>query len=61
MGQHGRRDSAWISGAGEKADGNSRESIEWDLKANTVYLIRVTAKNSNNICLRFIWYEDLGV
>lgn len=52
--------SAWIVGSGEKSGGSTRESIEWDLKSNTTYLIRVTAKNANNICLRFIWYEDLG-
>lgn len=53
--------SAWISGAGEKSGGQARESVEWDLAPNTVYLVRVTAKNTNNICLRFQWYEDLGV
>lgn len=53
--------SAWITGSGEKAGGNTRESIEWDLKANTVYLARIISKNANNICARFIWYEDLGV
>ena len=52
--------SAWIVGSGEKSGGSTRESIEWDLKSNTTYLIRVTAKNANNISLRFIWYEDLG-
>ena len=53
--------SAWISGSGEKSGGQTRESVEWDLAPNTVYLVRVTGKNSNNICLRFQWYEDLGV
>ncbi|MBK7366192.1 MAG: hypothetical protein IPI97_14840 [Nitrosomonas sp.] len=53
--------SAWISGSGEKSGGQSRESVEWDLAPNKVYLVRVTAKNANNVCLRFIWYEDLGV
>lgn len=53
--------SAWIVGSGQKAGGQSRESIEWDLKSNTVYLIQVVSKNASNICMRFIWYEDLGV
>ncbi len=53
--------AAWISGSGEKAGGNARENVEWDLKAATVYLVRVTAKNGNNVCLRFQWYEDGGV
>lgn len=53
--------SAWIVGSGEKSGGNGRDSIEWDLKANTVYLVRVVAKNGNNIALRAQWYEDLGV
>lgn len=50
-----------IAGSGEKAGGSSREANEWDLKANTVYLFRVTAKNANNVAVRFQWYEDLGV
>jgi hypothetical protein len=50
-----------IIGSGEKAGGSGRESTEWDLKANTVYLVRITAKNAINVCARFNWYEDLGV
>lgn len=54
--------STWIVGAGKKTGGGSRESLEWDLKANTVYLIRITAKaTGDNVCSRMIWYEDLGV
>lgn len=54
--------SAWLVGAGNKVGGASRESIEWDLKANTVYLIRATAKaTGNNVAMRLMWYEDLGV
>lgn len=53
--------SSWIIGSGEKSGGNSRDSIEWDLKANTVYLVTVVAKNANNVCLRLMWYEDFGV
>jgi hypothetical protein len=53
---------AWIIGAGNKTGGGSRESLEWDLKANTVYLVRVTAKaTGNTVCQRYMWYEDLGV
>lgn len=53
--------SSWIVGTG-RVGGNSRESLEWDYKASTEYLIRVTAKAaSDNVCVRFIWYEDLGV
>lgn len=51
-----------IVGAGTKAGGSSRESIEWDLSSNKVYLIVATAKVAGvNICLRAMWYEDLGV
>lgn len=53
--------TACIIGSGERSGGNGRESIEWDLAANTVYIAQVTAKNANNVCLRFQWYEDLGV
>lgn len=53
--------SSWIVGSGEKSGGNSRDSIEWGLATNTTYLVRVTAKNANNIALRMMWYEDLGV
>lgn len=53
--------SGWIIGSGEKSGGSGRDSIEWDLKANTVYLVRVVSKNANNIAMRMMWYEDLGV
>jgi hypothetical protein len=53
--------SAWIVGSGEKSGSSGRESIEWALKSNTTYLVRISAKNANNVCLRLIWYEDLGV
>lgn len=54
--------SAWIIGAGNKTGGASRDSLEWDLKANTVYLIRTTAKAAGcNVAERLLWYEDLGV
>ena len=50
-----------ISGSGEKAGGSSRDSTEWDLKTSVHYLVRITAKNANNVCLRFQFYEDQGV
>ncbi len=54
--------SSWIVGAGNKTGGNGRDSIEWVLKPNTVYLVRMTAKaTGDNVCLRAMWYEDLGV
>ncbi len=53
--------SACIIGSGEKAGGNERSASEWDLKTNTVYLFQITAKNANNVCVRFQWYEDKGV
>lgn len=53
--------SGWIVGSGERSGGSGRDSIEWDLKANTVYLVRVVSKGANNIALRLMWYEDLGV
>lgn len=53
--------SAWMVGSGEKAGGSTRESLEWDLKSNTVYLIRMVAQSAGSVCMRAIWYEDLGV
>ncbi len=50
--------SSWIVGSGEKSGGSGRESIEWPIAPNTNYLVRMTAKNANNVCLRMIWYED---
>lgn len=54
--------SAWILGSGNKGGGQSRDALEWDLKANTTYLIRITAKTASvNVAARIMWYEDLGV
>lgn len=54
--------SSWIIGSGSQTGGGSRDSFEWDLKGNAVYLIRVTAKAaSDDVCIRLVWYEDLGV
>ena len=53
--------SAWMIGSGQKAGGVGRESLEWVLAANTIYLVRVVAQDAQNVCLRMIWYEDLGV
>lgn len=38
-----------------------RATAEWDLKSNTVYLIRVTTSATCNVLVRLNWYEDLGV
>ena len=57
-----KRTPHFVIEAGNKVGGASRESIEWDLKANTVYLIRATSKaTGNNVAMRLMWYEDLGV
>lgn len=54
--------SAWIIGSGTRGGGATRDALEWDLKANTVYLVRLTAKAAScNAALRCQWYEDLGV
>ena len=53
--------SSWILGSGTLAGGQTRDALEWDLKTNTTYLIVVTAKAaSDDICIRLVWYEDLG-
>ena len=53
--------TAGIIGSGRNGS-SSRESVEWDLKTSTTYLYRVTAKAaSDNVCIRLMWYEDLGV
>lgn len=53
--------SAWIVGSGRNG-GGARESLEWDMAANKTYLIRLTGKAaSNDVCVRLMWYEDLGV
>lgn len=54
--------NSFIIGSGVGAGGGAREAVEWDLKSNTTYLVRITAKAaSDDICARFMWYEDLGV
>jgi hypothetical protein len=50
-----------IVGSGEKSGGSGRDANEWDLKANTNYLVRITGKNAGNVCMRFQFYEDMGV
>jgi hypothetical protein len=50
-----------IVGSGEKAGGAGRDANEWDLKSNTNYLVRITGKTPGNVCMRFQFYEDLGV
>lgn len=57
----GTKISGWIIGSGQKAGGSTKDSIEWDLKANTEYLYRITAQVASNICFRLIQYEDKGV
>jgi hypothetical protein len=57
----GTKLSGWIIGSGQKAGNATRDSIEWDLKANTTYLYRITAQSALNIAFRLIQYEDLGV
>jgi hypothetical protein len=48
--------------AASKASLTSDRSLsEWDLKSNTVYLIRVTTGQATNVLVRLNWYEDLGV
>lgn len=38
-----------------------RGSAEWDLKASTEYLVRVTTTGNGTCLLKLHWYEDLGV
>lgn len=58
----GTLSSGWIIGSGTRGGGAQRDSLEWDLKANTVYLVRLTAKAAScDAALRLQWYEDLGV
>ncbi len=57
----GTKLSGWMVGSGQKAGGAGRDSTEWDLKANTVYLYKITAITAGNVCFRLIQYEDLGV
>jgi len=49
-----------ISGT-KAALASDRALAEWDLKSNTVYLLRVTTSASCNVLVRLNWYEDLGV
>ena len=56
----GTKLSGWIIGSGQKAGNATKDSIEWDLKANTEYLYRITAQVASNICFRIIQYEDKG-
>ncbi len=39
----------------------SRAMSEWDLRANTEYLFRITTTSSANVLMRLSFYEDLGV
>jgi hypothetical protein len=57
----GTKLSGWIIRSGQKDGNATRDSIEWDLKANTTYLYRITAQSALNIAFRLIQYEDLGV
>lgn len=57
----GTKLSGWIIGSGQKAGNSTKDSIEWDLKANTEYLYRITAQVAANVCFRLIQYEDQGV
>ena len=54
--------SAWILGTGNRTGGTARDSLEWDLKSSTNYLITMIGKaNGNDLVMRLQWYEDLGV
>lgn len=57
----GTKITGWIVGSGQKSGGSGRDANEWDLKSNTKYIVRATAKNANNIAIRFQFYEDQGV
>lgn len=46
----------------QAAGSTDDSSVEFVLKNNTTYLFRATSgTNSNQVLLRFVWYEDLGV
>lgn len=50
-----------FAGKNAAAVAESRSATEWDLKASTEYLFRVTVAASSNLSVRFSFYEDGGV
>lgn len=46
---------------GKASTSIDRSLSEWDLKASTEYLFRVTTSGNTNVLIRLNWYEDLGV
>ncbi len=50
-------------GAGKKAGGSDRQSNEFILKQNTVYLIRITNLSANNnlVFIKLNWYEHVSL
>jgi hypothetical protein len=40
---------------------SDRSLSEWDLKANTVYLLQIVTGQATNVLVRLNWYEDMGV
>ena len=49
-------------GSGRKAGGSDRESNEFILKQNTMYLIRITNLTANNnlVSMKLNWYESIS-
>lgn len=47
------------SGSGKKAGGGQRGALEWILKQNANYILRITNQtvNNNTVASQFIWYE----
>ena len=46
---------------GKGAMSSERSTMEWDLKSNTEYLVRVVTVGSGTVLLRLNFYEDQGV
>ena len=52
----------FFAGAGKSGSGDSRASVEWLLKVNTIYRIDVIGRVAGTeAVVGFDWYEDLGV
>lgn len=53
--------TGWLIASARASLATDRSLSEWDLKSNTVYLVRVTTTGNANVLARINWYEDLGV
>lgn len=53
--------TGWTIASARASVTSDRSLSEWDLKANTEYMVRITTGGQANCLLRMDWYEDLGV